>query len=982
MCFIENEIIFGFPSAPLLSRESELVGIIASQVELEQLERDQMRGDRDTQRVNPMGVIEEGGGEDEQQEEHEEDDGGVMSDDEWTRGPIQLQYDDASDPEVATAEQYPAVRAVTNDSEPGDNSDDADENSAADKSPLRLRGGVGLPRSKAIRSAQPTAQGALSERRNTSSLPPAATGEHGGSSDAGDIPPAQTMDQRPSPPPSHGGAAQNSGVQAAKRQTPLLRAPSRLRRSTSITGGSFKPPRPAGGCRQISGAVDESAPLLIAIPGDHPQQPPTRDEPQRGLSEMSEADEAAEGNSDGEDSSDREERSQVVVPGWGSQGHHPVEYSEGQLSFIPTSQLRTSRSLVGGRSGSAVADNEPENASGLSSKRQKVLGEDGRSYSSGSMDNPGHGDTTSLGDDRGGAAAGSTTKAPRKSAVGRETKLALSDTPSFEEDYEFDFGSTQQDKKSAATLVAAAHTAAAAEGAGKGHSSVQPTEEERRCDEEDTHQENKTGERTEDVQSRWAGADARLRLAQARGMPSPSLRKQRNDTSGARRESEPANALSLAPGGGENVSGSPNVRHRHPSSLLSPPTGPCDTAAKLRGTSETSLSTVESRLGTMKGQVDTVGKASDTLLRSSASVVAGTTITSKSSPCATSGIRSPAGVQKPRRPSPRLRSISIAKVAATGKKTAASGIANAPAVRQSIGSLSPGGPQHGSAGDVGQGNGDGARSKSIASRNDPPATDFASVRQENARNGSVASPDLLDVRAATLTTEVPAKAKVARQNVSPNSPIGIERQRRFQRVGDNNRQRNDVDLAAAPPTTPGGAASPPAASLASPTSFSPAGLDWGHSPALPLSGHSDHSDMIPLGQRSPALPITTSPVSGSTADVCKGRGAEKGRAMLSGEPSSRNRKVPLTPGNGATGSPDGGERVFSGFTPPTPRPRAVRGRSEVVVLRPRENAPDPRACAATLARLGVPQVGGWRRFGFVALGCAFFFSTRVYGRLG
>lgn len=955
VCFLENVITFWGPLRSLLSRESELVGIIASQVEFEQSERYQMRGNN-TERFNAMGVIEEGGDEDEQKEQHQENGEGVISDHEWTRGPIQLQYDDDVGPQIATAENNPTDGTVMNDSEREGNSDDGDEKSAADESPLRLRGGVGLPRTKSIKSAQTAPQGDLSERRTTSSISAAAVGEYDGTGEADDSP-AQSMNKRPPPHPSRGGMAQNSGAQAAKRHTPLLRAPGGLRRSTSITGGSFKPPRSAGAYRKIREAASESGPELTASSADNSQQPPMRDEPKRGLSEMFEGAEPVEEKSDKKDGSDLEERSQLVVPGWGSQGNHPVEYSEGHLSFVSTSQLRTSPSLIRRRSGDGLAGNEPESAPGLGNKKQKVLGEEGRSHSSGSMDIAGHGDTASPADDRDGAATGSTTETPQKSAVGQVAKPSLSKAPSFEVDYEFEFGGTQQAIKPTATFVATAYTAgAAAEGQVKAPSYFQPNEKKHGCDEEDKHKESKTDEPIEDVQSRWAGADARLRLAQARGTPPPSFRKQRGDASSARRGRESAKFLSLEPGAEDDVSGVPNVRRCHPSSLASSPVNSCDTAAKLRQASKGSPSTVENRLGTMKGQFDTVETPSSMSCSSALVIEATTTITSKPSPSTISEISLPTGVnEKRRRPSPRLRSISIAKVPVKGKTTPA-GIANAPAVHQSINSPSPGRPQHGSAGDIGQRYGDGARSKSVAPRKGLPVVGSASVRQENGRNRSVASADLSNVRAATLPTENPAKAKFVRQNASPKTPSGTEQRQRFQRAGDNNLHIDDVNVAASPVTL-GAAASSPAASLASPTSFSPAGLDWGHSPALPLSGHSDHSDMIPLGQRSPALPITTSPVSRSAADVRKGRGLEGGKAVLSGQPSSRKPRMPLTPGRGVTGSPDGRERVFSGFTPPSPRPRAVSGRSEVAVLKPREIAPDPKACAATLARLGVPQVG-------------------------
>lgn len=53
-----------------------------------------------------------------------------------------------------------------------------------------------------------------------------------------------------------------------------------------------------------------------------------------------------------------------------------------------------------------------------------------------------------------------------------------------------------------------------------------------------------------------------------------------------------------------------------------------------------------------------------------------------------------------------------------------------------------------------------------------------------------------------------------------------------------------------------------------------------------------------------------------------------------------------------TGSPM--VESLSALTPPIPRPRGRR--SGPVVLRPCEEAPDPRTSVAALSRLGVPQV--------------------------
>ena len=138
--------------------------------------------------------------------------------------------------------------------------------------------------------------------------------------------------------------------------------------------------------------------------------------------------------------------------------------------------------------------------------------------------------------------------------------------------------------------------------------------------------------------------------------------------------------------------------------------------------------------------------------------------------------------------------------------------------------------------------------------------------------------------------------------------------------------------------TPGFQASTPTSSPA---------LDFGRSPAFPLSAHSDQSDLPPLGQPSPALRNVAS----SGACSSDGRLGE-----LDGEPenSSLNSRVFPASGSGLmTGSPMVESRSTLTPTILTPRSRP----SGEMVLRPCEEAPDPRASVASLSRPGVPQVG-------------------------
>lgn len=248
---------------------------------------------------------------------------------EWTRGPIQLRYDDNDDastdgPETISGLAPPVAedqRDVTN---------VPNTKKAAGKSPLRLRGGVGLSRTKAgpLHSSQSTR--VRETRDNDDSATPADEG-------------AIRL-------PNQSAGIKRSGSLGALDKRRVLGAPGALRRFSSMPGGRFKPPRP-------------TAAALNALPIGNTGSSKASDGVVASLACGDDCS-GKKRNSNGADSScgcgsytesdklSTQERSQVVVPGWGSQGHHPVEYRESQLNFVTTAELRSSPMLARGSEGS------------------------------------------------------------------------------------------------------------------------------------------------------------------------------------------------------------------------------------------------------------------------------------------------------------------------------------------------------------------------------------------------------------------------------------------------------------------------------------------------------------------------------------------------------------------------------------------------------------------------------------------------------
>lgn len=276
--------------------QSELVGIISSQIEVEQ---DQRHGDEEEVDNRQDDLV------------HRSSD---LEEEEWTRGPIQLRYDDND--QVST-DGHETISGLP---PPLDEDQQDETKKGAGKSPLRLRGGVGLSRTKSgpLHSSQST------RGRETRDIDDSAT----------------LADQETIHLPNQSAGIKRSGSLGSLDKRRVLGVPGALRRFSSMPGGRFKPPRPTvaalnalpigntGGCKASDGVVASN-----------------------DCSERKR-------NSDGADSSfgcgsDTEsdklstrERSQVVVPGWGSQGHHPVEYRESQLNFVTTAELRSSPTLA------------------------------------------------------------------------------------------------------------------------------------------------------------------------------------------------------------------------------------------------------------------------------------------------------------------------------------------------------------------------------------------------------------------------------------------------------------------------------------------------------------------------------------------------------------------------------------------------------------------------------------------------------------
>lgn len=350
---------------------SELVDIICSQVEVEQ---DQAAQNPDAAVGDPMDVIDE---------EEEEDEGTIKTEAPrnagWTRGPTQLRYDDDLDDENDDANEEETSQAADQEDQPTE-AGEAGANDAGGKGPLRLRGGgLGLPRAKA-KSVRPTRSATAPEPSSSVPLPGSSSESGGGASTAGSKRPAPTLDS------------------LTKRQAPL-RAPGGLRRSRSTPGGTggggFKPPRALSTAVNLAtiGQVGATGRADGARgDGDGASTPTGDGSPRSGARESlkvaaAAAAESSAGDGDSNDensssdtqegSSNTEERSQVVVPGWESQGRHPVEYRGGRLNLVSTSQLRTSPNLARGIGGRTASEASETGSVGSARKKQKVFEDEG-----------------------------------------------------------------------------------------------------------------------------------------------------------------------------------------------------------------------------------------------------------------------------------------------------------------------------------------------------------------------------------------------------------------------------------------------------------------------------------------------------------------------------------------------------------------------------------------------------------------------------
>lgn len=413
---------------------------------------------------------------------------GGRYDDGWTRGPIQLQYDDDGNTgEEDRSDQDTGHASVTDaDNQPA-GPGNADPETSGDNAPIRLRGGAGLPRTKA-KPPRPSRSATAPEPRRDRSQSTVT-----GSSTDGDGITSRTVGVKRAAPPR--GAS--SGV-LAKRQMPRA-APGGLRRSSSMPGGSFRPPRQAVAAadRAASGGGGSAGETTVGAAESGDLGLARREMP-RGAAGDSSTDGGSETE---EEDSGREERSQVTVPGWGSQGHHPVEYSESQLSFVTTAELRASPILSRGG-----AEDEESEASGKhrsiasDSKGTRLFGDEGRSCEAGSaladMDlQDGTSGSVSAVDGRkySGEHDEQTAFARRGSQV---------ESPSLENDLSVSsFGEEGQASSQDIEVGAAAEAV--------------------RTDIERNNTEKGITTGTE-VEIRWQGADARLRLARARGS-SPAL---------------------------------------------------------------------------------------------------------------------------------------------------------------------------------------------------------------------------------------------------------------------------------------------------------------------------------------------------------------------------------------------------------------------------------------------------------------------------
>lgn len=497
-------------ASPGFADESELVGIISSQIEVE---HDQGQGD-------------------DEPHDDEEVDGRLdelvqrdfdHNDDEWTRGPIQLRYDENDEAStdghgVGEDETLSGLAPPLADDQQVETSVPNTEK-ATGKSPLRLRGGVGLSRTKTgpLDSLQSARVHETRDKEDDSATP---------------------ADQGAIRLPNQSAGIRRSGSLGALDKRRVLGAPGALRRVASMPSGRFKPPRPtvaalnalpigdSGGCKASDGVATSRA------CGDGCS------EKKRNLNGADSSCGCGFSRSGSDTESDKpstQDRSQVVVPGWGSQGHHPVEYRESQLNFVTTAELRASPTLArGSESSKESGDNN------FTRKRRKIS--EARNVGRGA----GKGEET--GERSPSAASNTAVDVANEVACGEKERLGIKND-SREKDpevYQIDGGEEAREAYPAVDTVTGENSSAKVLGQrGRGGDGMVET--------------------TTDVERRWRGADERLRLAQRRVVSTPSLLRGRGDdcNDGAKEE-----AVALAPEISRVLpSGALNARGRGESSV-------------------------------------------------------------------------------------------------------------------------------------------------------------------------------------------------------------------------------------------------------------------------------------------------------------------------------------------------------------------------------------------------------------------------------
>lgn len=783
----------------------------------------------------------EDGGDKEMFECEEEDPQGRENDRQRVREPIQLEYDESSNENGSLVEEDLVVIAGDTDQEEDGNG--VQDECAPDGSPLRLRGGVGPRTTQEINAA-------AARSHSTSSLLD--------SSDDGNAP-----------------------AQAQQGSRQILEAREVLR--TTSGSRSLKHPRNATW-------VGERAAVSMESTGTDSVRRRINSPEKRGA--------------DSEDEKTAvesvERSSQVVIPGWVSQGHHNVEYSGSKLNFVSTSQLHTSPSLARGRR--TFAGSEAESEAGIPRKKKRLLDDEGRS--------DGMKDVTS------GASGCSRSAAPAASDVNLQ---------------EITFDAGRQ---------LGSHVPAVKEhGKLNVQSSTGATRETLFTDSRAGQEEPKamvenTDETKKYVKSRWASADERLRLARARGARLPLAHQSRNN----RGKGKSREILRLPSQGESNVGPAAPLRIATPE--LKPWTATDDPN---RVPSAISVAYGHAQM-TDRGSHPAPDQRQEAIIRSITNESTCSSLTVIDSPKATAGHAPPLGECT------RPDSFTAGEREESDER--ASGA---------------------SRGDINQRDFDRLNVDSIESSSEdkgipafganqlaPDSSIYSSsssgeraarMFQDQDRDISRASPDRSGIG------DEPSENSSTSISLDPGIACALSqssKERGFRHEGFDSCQKA---AGAHELSQKSRAAASPLSSVPSMTPPSPVGFDSGRSPAPFLSAHSDQSEtMVPLGQRTPAsrLRRIASSSKRSNSKTLEDRVRSNEEGGRDGGVSFASPGMPLTAGSVSMKSP--AQESFPGSTPLASRRQVVARGSGVVMLRPRESAPDPAESAAALTRLGLPQV--------------------------